>query len=484
MAQDKKTNPKKTSVKSLRGLSGRLNESMAPLLKLASASIDYDTRLYAEDIEASLVHAHMLKKIGVLSATELKQIEAGLKRIRQQIEQGNFEWQIELEDVHMNIEAALVKDIGEAGRKLHTGRSRNDQVATDMRLYLRHKSRELAYLLRQLQQELLTIALREASTLMPGFTHLQPAQAISFGHHMMAWFEMLERDHERLLDCCMRLNSSPLGAAALAGSSFPLDRAFCAKELGFTMLCENSLDAVSDRDFIMEFCAFASITMIHLSRFAEEMILWVSPAFGFIELPDNLCTSSSIMPQKKNPDLAELVRGRCGRVTGNLMALFMLMKAQPLAYNRDNQEDKERLFDSVDTLHQSLLVFTTLVNNMQVKGTAMLLACQQGYLTATDLADYLVRQGVAFRDAHHAAGLAVRLAIEEEKQLHELTLEQLQSIDECIKEDVYQVLSIEGSVAARNHLGGTAPQQVKEAVERAKQRLANRNFDSQFGDNE
>ena len=413
----------------------------------------------------------MLAHVGVLSGEECESIVKGLKDIEAEIDAGRFEWKAALEDVHMNIEARLIERIGDAGKKLHTGRSRNDQAATDLRLYLRDGIDETNAAVRRLQEALLTVAEREADTVMPGFTHLQVAQPITFGHHLLAWFEMLARDRERFTDCRKRVNIMPLGAAALAGTSYPIDRLHTAKALGFDAPAENSLDAVSDRDFAIEFVAAAALLMTHLSRFSEELILWSSSQFGFIELSDAFCTGSSIMPQKKNPDVPELVRGKAGRALGNLVALLTLMKGQPLAYNKDNQEDKEPLFDSLDTVLGSLKVFADMIPAMDVKRDAMRRAAQRGFATATDLADYLVRKGVAFRDAHEIVGRAVRRGIETGQDLSEMKIETLQAFSPVIGVDVYALLTLEGSVAARNHLGGTAPAQVRAAIKRARKRL-------------
>jgi argininosuccinate lyase len=413
----------------------------------------------------------MLRKVGVLADNELEAIVNGLEGIRREIEQGQLPWSIALEDVHMNIEARLTERIGEAGKKLHTGRSRNDQIATDMRLYLRDQIDGIVGELRRLQSGLLDLASRENETIMPGFTHLQVAMPVTFGHHMLAWFEMLERDRGRLLDCRKRVNVMPLGAAALAGTSFPIDRNHTAELLGFDRPAENSLDAVSDRDFAIEFCAAAAILLTHLSRFSEELILWASVQFGFIDLPDRFCTGSSIMPQKKNPDVPELVRGKTGRVSGNLVALLTVMKGQPLAYNKDNQEDKEPLFDSVDTTRDCLRVFADMIPALKIDRKRMRAAAAQGFSTATDLADYLVRKGVAFRDAHEIVGKAVRHAIESGRDLADLPLDELRTFSSAIEAEVFSVLTPEGSVAARNHAGGTAPVQVRAAIKRARERL-------------
>jgi len=450
---------------------GRFTESTDAFVETFTASVNFDRRLYRYDIQGSRAHARMLEKVGVLSKSELDSILAGLDEIEQDIEQGNFQWSVSLEDVHMNIEARLTELIGEAGKKLHTGRSRNDQVATDLRLYLRDQINATCTELRRLQHGLLNLAERETDTLLPGFTHLQVAMPVTFGHHMLAWFENLQRDRQRLMDCLKRVNVMPLGAAALAGTSFPIDRQYTAELLGFDSPAENSLDAVSDRDFVIEFCSCAALILTHLSRFSEELILWASAQFDFIDLPDRFCTGSSIMPQKKNPDVPELVRGKSGRVIGHLVGLLMLMKAQPLAYNKDNQEDKEPLFDTVDTLLACLRVFADMVPATEVKADNMRLAAASGYSTATDLADYLVRKGLAFRDAHEIVGNAVRLGIESKRDLSEISLSELQSLSALIESDVFDVLTLEGSVSARNHYGGTAPDQVRAAIMRARQRL-------------
>jgi len=450
---------------------GRFTEETDSFVESFSASVAFDQRLYRYDIEASIAHARMLAHVGVLTQEECKAIEKGLLDIKTDIEQQAFAWLVELEDVHMNIETRLTERIGIAGKKLHTGRSRNDQVATDLRLYLRAEIDQIGAALTRLQKGLLDIAEREAQTIMPGFTHLQVAQPVSFGHHMLAWFEMLRRDAERLADCRRRVNIMPLGAAALAGTSYPIDRDYTARLLGFDKAAENSLDAVSDRDFAIEFTAAAALLMTHLSRFSEELILWSSAQFNFIELPDRFCTGSSIMPQKKNPDIPELVRGKTGRVNGNLIALLTLMKAQPLAYNKDNQEDKEPLFDTVDTLKACLRVFADMLPAMQLNAKQMLMAAHQGFSTATDLADYLVRKGIAFRDAHEVVGKAVRYGIDKHKDLAAMSLEELQAFSADIDEDVFSILSLSGSLAARDHLGGTAPTQVRAAVMRARAAL-------------
>ena len=451
--------------------SGRFNEPTDAFVEAFTASVGFDQRLALHDIQGSIAHATMLATQGILSATERDAIIAGLEAIRQQIAAGDFPWSIALEDVHMNIESALTDSIGVAGKKLHTGRSRNDQVATDIRLYLRDAIDAILDELKRLQQALLQLAEREASTIMPGFTHLQTAQPITFGHHVMAWFEMLQRDSGRLRDCRARMNSMPLGAAALAGTSYPIDRHLTASLLGFDGPAENSLDAVADRDFAIEFCAAASILMMHLSRFSEELIIWSSAQFGFITLSDAFCTGSSIMPQKKNPDVPELVRGKSARVFGHLLALLTLMKAQPLAYNKDNQEDKEPLFDTVDTVRGSLKVFAEMMPAIQLHKDAMRTATLRGFATATDLADYLVGKGIAFRDAHEIVGKAVARCIALHCDLSELPLTELQAFSPSITADVYERLTLEGSVASRNHFGATAPQQVLAAIERARSRL-------------
>jgi len=450
---------------------GRFTEPTDAFVEAFTASVQFDQRLAHHDIKGSQAHARMLDHIGVLTQAERDAIVAGLDRIRAEIDRGEFDWSVRLEDVHMNIESRLTQRIGEAGKKLHTGRSRNDQVATDLRLYLRDELDGIALLLRQLQDALIDLAEREADTLMPGFTHLQVAQPVSFGHHLMAWFEMLDRDHDRLRDCRRRVNVMPLGSAALAGTTFPLDREYTARLLGFDRPAANSLDAVSDRDFAIEFTACASLTMMHLSRFSEELILWTSAQFNFIDLPDAFCTGSSIMPQKKNPDVPELVRGKTGRVFGHLVSLLTLMKGQPLAYNKDNQEDKEPLFDTIDTVKNCLRAFADMVPHLQPNRDLMRRAALQGYATATDLADYLVRRGLPFRDAHEVVGKAVRLGIGTRRDLSELTLAELRTLSPLIADDVFQVLSLEGSLGARNHLGGTAPEQVRRAIAAARERL-------------
>ncbi len=451
--------------------SGRFNEPTDAFVEAFTASVDFDKRLYRYDIEGSIAHATMLAKQSIITQEESEAIIQGLVKIRQSIEEGEFSWSVTLEDVHMNIESALTADIGDAGKKLHTGRSRNDQVATDVRLYLRDEIAIISDEILRLQHALLDVAEREADTIMPGFTHLQTAQPITFGHHMMAWFEMLIRDRDRLADCARRLNVLPLGAAALAGTTFPIDRHYTAELLGFDRPSENSLDSVSDRDFVIEFSAAASILMMHLSRFSEELIIWSSAQFSFIELSDSFCTGSSIMPQKKNPDVPELVRGKTGRIFGHLMGLLTLMKGQPLAYNKDNQEDKEPLFDTVDNLKGSLKVFADMMPAVSCNHQKMRQATMQGFATATDLADYLVRRGIPFRDAHEVVGKAVALCVDKGCDLSDLTLRELQIFSSAIGGDVFEVLSLEGSVAARNHIGGTAPEQVRAAIIRARSNL-------------
>ena len=451
--------------------SARLTQPTNAFVEEFTASVQFDQRMYRQDIQGSVAHATMLAKVGVLTEDERDQIIAGLEKIRIEIENDEFEWSIAQEDVHMNIEARLIALIGEVGKKLHTGRSRNDQVATDVRLYLREMISPIRSELKRLQIALLDVAEREAATIMPGFTHLQTAQPVTFGHHMMAWYEMLVRDAERLDDCEKRVNSLPLGAAALAGTTFPIDREMTAELLGFDRICLNSLDAVSDRDFAIEFTSFASLLMMHLSRFSEELVIWSSAQFDFVDLGDAFCTGSSIMPQKKNPDVPELIRGKTSRVYGNMFNLFTLMKNQPLAYNKDNQEDKEPLFDTIDTLLGSLRVYADMMGAISVNADSMRNAAMRGYATATDLADYLVRKDVPFRDAHEVVGLSVAYGIKHNKDLAELSLEELQQFSDQISDDVFDVLTLEGSVAARNHLGGTAPEQVKFAINVARKQL-------------
>ncbi|MBQ8829231.1 MAG: argininosuccinate lyase [Burkholderiaceae bacterium] len=454
--------------------SGRFSEPVADFVLRYTASVNFDKRMALADITGSLAHAKMLAKCGIISEQDHNDIQRGMKQIREEIENGTFEWKLELEDVHLNIEARLTALVGDAGKRLHTGRSRNDQVALDIRLYLRNEIDQLLNLINQVQTSIVELAEKNTDTIMPGFTHLQVAQPVTFGHHLMAYVEMIERDRERLLDCRKRLNRCPLGAAALAGTTYPIDREFTARELGFECATRNSLDSVSDRDFAIEFCSVASLLMVHLSRFSEELVIWMTSRFAFIKLPDRFTTGSSIMPQKKNPDLPELARGKTGRVVGHLVSLLVLMKAQPIAYNHDNQEDKEPVFDVIDTIRDTLRVFAEMVPGIEVQKDSMRKAATEGYATATDFADYLVRKGLPFRDAHEAVGCAVRLASERGCELHELSLEDLRSFNDKVDEDVYTYLTVEGSVAARNHVGGTAPEQVSLQVCEWKGRLASR----------
>jgi argininosuccinate lyase len=453
---------------------GRFTEATDAFVERFTASVTFDQRLYQHDIDGSVAHAKMLLLADILDAGECQRIVDGLEAIRQEIADGKFQWSVALEDVHMNVEAALTNRIGDVGKKLHTGRSRNDQIATDLRLYVRDEIDQIAKLLGQLQSALVDLAAKEANTIMPGFTHLQTAQPVTFGHHMLAWFEMLERDHGRLLDCRKRVNVSPLGAAALAGTSYAIDREYTATLLGFDSPARNSLDAVSDRDFTIELAAFASMLMMHLSRFSEELVLWNSTQFSFIELPDRFCTGSSIMPQKKNPDVPELVRGKTGRVVGHLVSLLTLMKSQPLAYNKDNQEDKEPVFDLLDTVKDCLHAYAEMVPAIICNKDAMYQAARQGYSTATDLADYLVQKGLPFRDAHDVVGKSVAYAIAQKQDLAELPLEELQNFSALIADDIFAVLTLEGSVNSRNHVGGTAPEQVLTAVAAARAMLTGR----------
>ncbi len=453
---------------------GRFSEPTDAFVERFTASVDFDKRLYHHDINGSLAHASMLNKVGILTDSEYQAIEKGLEEIRQDIVDGKFDWSVTLEDVHMNIEARLTDKIGLTGKKLHTGRSRNDQVATDIRLYLRDEIDNIGNELTRLQAGTIELASREATTIMPGFTHLQTAQPVTFGHHLLAWNEMLQRDYERLMDCRKRVNISPLGAAALAGTTYPIDRFMTAKLLGFDAPTENSLDSVSDRDFAIEFTAFASILMMHLSRFSEELVLWASSQFNFIDLPDRFCTGSSIMPQKKNPDVPELVRGKSGRVIGHLMSLITLMKSQPLAYNKDNQEDKEPIFDTIDTVKDCLKAYADMVPAIIARKDHMLDAAGRGFSTATDLADYLVRKGIPFRDAHEIVGKSVAYGVETQKDLWDMSLEELRQFSTAIDQDVFEYLTLEGSVSARAHFGGTAPEQVAMAAKRAKDKIAQR----------
>lgn len=450
---------------------GRFTETTDAFVESFTASVQFDQRLAAQDIRGSIAHATMLESAGILTRAELEVIRIGLEDISGEIINGDFSWSVALEDVHMNIEKALTDKIGDVGKKLHTGRSRNDQVATDLRLYLRDEIDFIFLEIRRLQSGILDLAEQHAATIMPGFTHLQVAQPVTFGHHLMAWFEMIERDYQRLSDCRSRVNIMPLGAAALAGTSYPIDRQMTADLLGFDRPGYNSLDSVSDRDFVIEFTAVASLIMNHLSRWSEELVLWTSPQFDFIELPDRFCTGSSIMPQKKNPDVPELVRGKSGRVTGHLISLLMLMKGQPLAYNKDNQEDKEPLFDSIDTIKDCLRAYADMIPAFNVNGEKMRNAALRGYATATDLADYLVRKELPFRDAHEVVGQLVHYAIGKQQDLAELSLEELCRFSDLIENDIFDFLSLEGSVAARNHIGGTAPEQVLQAIARARQTI-------------
>jgi argininosuccinate lyase len=449
--------------------SGRFSEPVAELVKQYTASVNFDQRLAEVDIAGSIAHAQMLGAQGIIAAEDVVAIENGLNDILAEIKAGTFEWQLDLEDVHLNIEARLSAKIGDAGKRLHTGRSRNDQVATDVRLWLRATTDDVLANIKNLQTSILDLAQANFDTIMPGFTHLQVAQPVTLGHHLLAYVEMLKRDAERFADCRKRINKLPLGAAALAGTSYPINREMVAIKLGFDGVCENSLDAVSDRDFAIEFSAAASILMMHLSRFSEELILWSSPRFAFIDIADRFCTGSSIMPQKKNPDVPELVRGKTGRVYGHLMGLLTLMKGQPLAYNKDNQEDKEPLFDTADTLLITLKIYADMLRGITVNKVNMRQAALEGYATATDLADYLVKKGMPFRDAHEAVALAVKHAVQAKCDLADLNLSVLQQFSSLISDDVYKVLTLEGSLASRNHIGGTAPNQVQLAIERARQ---------------
>ena len=454
--------------------SARFAEHVAELVQRYTASVDFDKRMALVDIQGSLAHADMLAAQKIISEEDLAAIQKGMAQIRSEIEAGTFAWELALEDVHLNIEARLTKLVGDAGKRLHTGRSRNDQVATDLRLWLRGSIDEIATSLTSLRVALLDLAQKHASTIMPGHTHLQVAQPITFGHHLMAYYEMFSRDASRLADLRARFNRLPLGAAALAGTTYPIDREQVAKTLGFDGICNNSLDAVSDRDFAIEFCAFASIFMMHISRLSEELILWLSPRFGFIDLPDRFCTGSSIMPQKKNPDVPELARGKTGRVYGDLISLLTLMKGQPLAYNKDNQEDKEPLFDAVDTVQDTLRIFADMVPHIDVKADVMKAAAEEGFATATDLADYLVKKGLAFRDAHEAVAHAVKACVGRNCMLTDLSLSELRfacGLDnrpELIGEDVFALLTVDGSVQSRQHAGGTAPAQVLAAIKRGR----------------
>ncbi len=452
--------------------SALFSEPMSELVKRYTASVFFDKRLWKADIQGSLAHAEMLAHQGVISSADHADIQRGMSQITREIESGAFEWKLDLEDVHLNIEARLTQLVGDAGKRLHTGRSRNDQVATDVRLWLRDEIQSITGLLAELQRALVEVADANAEVILPGFTHLQVAQPVSFGHHLLAYVEMFSRDAERMADVHKRTNRLPLGAAALAGTSYPLDRERVARTLGMDGVCQNSLDAVSDRDFAIEFTAAASLCMVHFSRLSEELVLWMSQNFGFIDLADRFCTGSSIMPQKKNPDVPELARGKTGRVVGHLMGLITLMKGQPLAYNKDNQEDKEPLFDTVDTLKDTLRIFVEMVAGITVKPEAMERAALKGYATATDLADYLVKKGLPFRDAHEAVAHAVKVAIGRGVDLSELPLAELQAFNPAIAEDVFEVLTLRGSLNARQVLGGTAPAQVRAQAARHRARLA------------
>ena len=449
---------------------GRFSEPMSDLVKRYTASVDFDWRMWRQDIRASLAHATMLARQNIISTDDLADIERGMAQVAREIETGNFVWSLDLEDLHLNIEKRLTALVGDAGKRLHTGRSRNDQVATDIRLYLRDAIDDIATLLGKFQTSLLDLAEKEAATALPGFTHLQVAQPITFGHHLLAYFEMTRRDAERFADCRRRTNRLPLGAAALAGTTYPIDRQFVADLLGFDGVCENSLDAVSDRDFAIEFCAACALLMMHLSRLSEELVLWMNPRFGFIRLADRFCTGSSIMPQKRNPDVPELARGKTGRIYGHLTALLTLMKGQPLAYNKDNQEDKEPLFDAIDTVTDTLRIFVEMIPGITAQAENMRDALRQGFATATDLADYLTRKGLPFRDAHETVGLAVRRAEKLGVDLAQLSLAELQQFSPLIGDDIFAVLTVEGALAARDHPGGTAPKQVLAAIARARRR--------------
>jgi argininosuccinate lyase len=452
--------------------SARFSEPVSDLVKRYTASVFFDKRLAQFDIQGSLAHAEMLAHQGIISAQDRADIERGMAQIQSEIAGGKFEWLLDLEDVHLNIEKRLTELVGDAGKRLHTGRSRNDQVATDIRLYMRAAIDDILGLLREFRIALVDLAEQHADTILPGFTHMQVAQPVTFGHHMLAYVEMFGRDAERMADCRKRTNRLPLGAAALAGTTFPIDRERVAKTLGFDDVCHNSLDAVSDRDFAIEFCAAAALVMTHISRMSEELVIWMSPRVGFIDIADRFCTGSSIMPQKKNPDVPELARGKTGRVNGHLIALLTLMKGQPLAYNKDNQEDKEPLFDAVDTVTDTLRIFADMARGITVKPQAMRDAALQGYATATDLADYLVKKGLPFRDAHEAVAKAVRFCDDKQCDLAELTLDEMRKFSPLIDADVAKVLTLEGSVAARDHIGGTAPNQVRVAIARVRKQLA------------
>ncbi len=466
--QDNSTDKKSSLNKKTAAWSGRFNEPVAELVKRYTASVNFDKRLAEFDIAGSIAHAQMLGAQDIISHQDVTAIEAGLAEILAEIQANEFEWLLDLEDVHLNIEKRLTDKIGDAGKRLHTGRSRNDQVATDVRLWLRATTDDVLISINKLQISILDLAEQHFDTIMPGFTHLQVAQPVTFGHHLLAYFEMLKRDGERFTDARGRINRLPLGAAALAGTSYPINREMVAKKLGFDGVCANSLDAVSDRDFAIEFTSAASVLMMHLSRFSEELVLWSSPRFAFIDIADRFCTGSSIMPQKKNPDVPELVRGKTGRVYGHLMGLLTLMKGQPLAYNKDNQEDKEPLFDTADTLLVTLAIYADMLRGISVNKTNMRQAALEGFATATDLADYLVKKGMPFRDAHEVVALAVKHGVSKGCDLADLPLDELQSFSAQISQDVYAVLTLEGSVSSRDHIGGTAPNQVKQAIKRAR----------------
>jgi argininosuccinate lyase len=466
MQQDDKPAP------SGKAWSGRFSEPLDALTQRFNASVSFDQRLAEFDIQGSLAHARMLARAKIITPKDLKDIERGMARILKEVRAGSFPWSLEREDVHMNIEHRLTELVGDAGKRLHTARSRNDQVATDTRLWLRSEIDHLLKLLKRVRQSLLDVAAKHADTLMPGFTHLQVAQPVTFGHHLMAYFEMFTRDAERLADCRRRMNKLPLGASALAGTSYPIDREWVAKELGFDGVCENSLDAVSDRDFAVEFLAAAALAMAHVSRLAEELVIWMSPSFGFVDIADRFCTGSSIMPQKKNPDVPELMRGKTGRVYGSLVAMLTVIKGQPLAYNKDNQEDKEPLFDAVDTLRDVFTLLAELLKGVKPRPARMREALARGYATATDLADYLVRKGLPFRDAHEAVAQVVRAAETAGKDLSQLSLRELRRFSPLVGDDVKVALSPEGSAASRAHVGGTAPAAVRAAIKRARKRLS------------
>lgn len=463
-AQDNSNDPLHAKKKAW---SGRFSEPVDAFVLRYTASVDFDKRMALVDIDGSVAHATMLAKVGVISEQDLADIKRGMAQIREEIQTGKFEWQLELEDVHLNIEARLTALIGDAGKRLHTGRSRNDQVATDIRLYLRGEIDEIIRRVEHLQEVLVAQAEKNYNIIMPGFTHMQVAQPVTFGHHMLAYVEMLERDHARLIDLRHRVNSSPLGAAALAGTTYPIDREYTAKLLGFETVAQNSLDAVSDRDFAIEFCAAASLIMAHISRLSEELVIWMSQRFGFIKLPDRFTTGSSIMPQKKNPDIAEKIRGKTGRMYGNLMAMLTIMKGIPLAYNTDLSEDKEQVFDSIDTLLDSLAIVTPMIAKMKVNAERTRRAADMGYANATDLADYLAKKGIPFREAHHIVGSMVNYAIKHNKRLDDFTMDEYRQFSDKIEEDIREEISLETCVKARRSFGGTAPERVREQLEHA-----------------